>query len=663
MPFVPTALLMLCLYSDMPEPAPAPPGPDLALLREMLHDVQHTRGQTQAALLLMQSPTPEAERIVRNGLRHSDEPEVFQALAAAVLLTNDRRFAEELIAALSAKKPAVRQAAAEALTPTADDRLLRRLQKLVEDDRGDLAVRQTALWTLGRTGRKLAVEVLVEQLGSDREPLRRTAAEGLRDLTGLDHGTDLELWEAWWQAQRDVGILRWAEQRLAYQTTRARRVENELGRAQAQILRLQQQLYNRLPPAERLAHIQQVLEQEDAAARLLCVQWLLDLITTTEESKQKPLTTLLLRLTFDPALEVQRAAVRSLGRLPIDPDASDRLKMLLRRGDPSVRSAAARSLAQLARGNHPASLNLQKEVVPLLQKALHDPALEVVVEAAEDLGALGAPEAGPVLLSLLQHPSEPVRQTASQALERVADRSVLEGLLELKDDATVTVRFSYVGALARAVGDGCDLDEEQLKAVVARLEGLLERDVDPGVRSRAATVLGECAPASSLPTLWKCSQAGEEARVQEKAWAALLEVLVRSESIQLVQDWDRRLATSKQGPRRLEMLSAVVARWGRRADQQQLAHQAREVQIQALLDQNKWMTALPQIREQLTRPGGETETTRRLRWLLTAGEQALQDGQTEEAHRIGLEAQPYLPRMGMLADGFERLLRKSAPRE
>jgi hypothetical protein len=87
----------------------------------------------------------------------------------------------------------------------------------------------------------------------------------------------------------------------------------------------------------------------------------------------------------------------------------------------AVRAAAARSLAQQARGTGAEALERQRQVVPLLQKALEDPALEVVVEAAEDLGALGVPEAGPVLTVLLRHPSPPVRQTAAQALERVAE--------------------------------------------------------------------------------------------------------------------------------------------------------------------------------------------------------------------------------------------------
>src|SRR5205814_7986679 len=177
-----------------------------------------------------------------------------------------------------------------------------------------------------------------------------------------------------------------------------------------------------------------------------------------------------------------------VGRLP-DPAAFERLRVLLKRGRASVRAAAARALAQQAHGSGPEAQERQKQVVPALQKALDDPALEVVVEAAEDLGALGLPEAGPVLSGLLHHPSEPARQAAAQALERVADLTVLDGLRKALDDPGATVRFSLVGAVGHAVGAGRSPAEPQRARIAARLEDLLARDPDPGVRSRAATVL------------------------------------------------------------------------------------------------------------------------------------------------------------------------------
>ena len=60
----------------------------------------------------------------------------------------------------------------------------------------------------------------------------------------------------------------------------------------------------------------------------------------------------------------------------------------------------------------------------------------------------------------------------------------------------------------------------------------------------------------------------------------------------------------------------------------------------------KWAAAFPQVRDLLSRPGSETEMDQRLHWLLTVGEQALQEGSRAEALRAVQEAQPYLRECG-----------------
>jgi HEAT repeat protein len=628
-------------------------GPDLALLQEMLLDRQNPRGQCHAALLLVQDSSAEAEKIVRQALRQTDDPDLFVALASAVRAAQDQRFVDELLAALSVNRSGVRPAAAEALTALADANLVDKLQALVDDGNGDLAVRQAALWTLGRSGRQASVPVLVRQLSNDSDLLRRTATEALAELSGQDYGVDKEKWQSWWDRHKGLSNERWLEQRLAYQTSRARRLDGDLERARGQVVRLQQQLYNRLPPAERLPYVQSLLDQDDAAVRGLAVLWSVELLLGADPARQKQIAQVLLKLSQDGSLDVQRAATLALGRFH-DPAAIERLRLLLRQGRPSVRAAAARSLAALARGTDADAKARQKEIVPLLQKALDDPGLEVVAEAAEDLGALGVVEAGPVLLGLLRHPSESVRQTAAQALERVADAAVLNGLLDALDDPSVTVRFSLIGAVARAA-DGETVTEEQRKRMLTKLEALLLRDADPGVRSRAATVLGEVAPPAQLTTLWRCVLAGEEGRVQDKAWTAMLEIIGRSNSLVLLQEWDRTLTTTKQGPRRVQLLADAAARWSKRAETKSIADGALELQVKAQLEQGKWAGAFPIVRELLTRAVGEAEIEQRLRWLLTIGELALQEGNKAEAQRVVQEASAYVSKTGELAEAFEKL--------
>jgi len=644
------SLGMLLPATDTATPLPAEP----ARLRELLHDRRQPRNQSQAALLLVQHRSPEAEAIVRQGLRDVDTSEVFLALAAALRLCPDSRYAQELLTALAGDRLAIRQAAAETLAVMADDGVVLRLKTLAQDARADLAVRQIALWTLGRSGRQESAAALIEQLSHDNDTLRRAAADALTDLTGLTYGPDPTRWRDWWERHKDQSNEHWLAERLAYQTSRTHRLESDLERTKAHVVRLHQQLYSRLPAADRLNHILAVADQDDPPLRNLAVSWSLELLPIVDAPGQQKLADALLRLSRDGTVEVQRSAVLALGRVN-DLRAFEQLRTLLRQGPVPVRAAAARALAQQARGSGPEAQARQGQVVPALQQALDDPALEVVVEAAEDLGALGVPEAGPVLAALLRHRSEPVRQTAALALERIADAALLDRLLEVPDDTAATVRFSWIGALGRAAGDGRSLSEAQRTKLLARLEALLLRDTDPGVRSRAATVLGECASATLLPTLWRRVLTAEDSRVQEKAWAALLEIIARTANLDLLYEWDRILTEANQGLRRVQLLNELASRWQKSEETKALAGAVLDALVQAQLEQGKWTAAFPHVRELLTRPGSDAEVDKRLRWLLTVGSQALKEGNRAEALRVVQEAQTYLVRNRNLAAEFENL--------
>ncbi len=604
--------------------------------------------------MLVQTAGADAEKLVRQGLQQTEDAEVFLALAAAVRVARDGRYLDELLPALSVNRPGVRQAAAEALAVLPRPELLARLRTVAADPRADPGARQAAVWTLGRCGRKDAVPVLLEHLAGKQEGLRRAAAEALADLTGQNLGTDPKHWEAWWARHKDLSNEGWLEQRLAYQTGRANRLEADLERARNQVLRLHQQFYNRLPAAERLGYVQSAVDQDDPAVRALAVLWAVEMLPAADAARHRALAQVLVRLSGDGTPEVQRAAVLGLGRVD-DPAAFDHLFTLLQKGRPMVRAAAARSLALQARSAGPEAQERCKQVIPSLQKALEDPALEVVVEAAEDLGVLGAQEAGPVLTGLLCHPSDPVRQAAARALERVADSTVLDRLIDALDDTSAAVRFSVVGALARAAGNVAALPEEPRRRLLGRLEALLSRDADPGVRGRAATVLGECGTSAVLPALWQSVTAGEDGRVQEKAWAAFVEVLSRSGNVALLQEWDHTLTAAKQGARRLQLLAELANRWQKGPERKSVAGPAQELLVQGQLDQGKWAAAFPQVRELLARPGTDAEVNQRLQWLLRVGEQALREGNRAEALRAVQEAQPYLSRAGALADSFEKL--------
>ena len=641
---------------------------ELTNLRDLLQDRHDPRGQSQAALLLVQSSDPAAVKIIHRGLRQPENEEMFLALAAAIRLRQDRRFFDDLLACLIANKPRIRQVVAETLAvlprayagaPTFRHHQ-RRQSRYSRSANGRLGSGPLRAASSGRASLSRRWPTTVRICGGSR-------LGALADLTGQNLGADAARWRAWWERHKDMTREQWLQMRLAFQTSRAVRLENDLARARAQVLRLHQQVYLRLPVAERFAHLQAVLEQEDPASALLAVvsgSELLPSCADWRRDRHKQLSKVLLKLTHDKSPEVQRAAVLALGRLT-DPEALVRRRhQLLKTGTSLVRAAAARAMAQQSSGSTPAARARQKEVIPDLQKALEDKALEVVVEAAEALGVLGAPEAGPVLTGLLRHPSEHVRQTAAQALERMADATLFDGLLRGLDDPSETVRFSLVGALGRAA-DGKGLSSEQRKRLLQRLEGLLKNDDDPGVRSRAATVIGEQAGPASLDSLWRVVLAGAEGRVQEKAWDAFVEIIARSGQVKLLEEWDKSIGDTNQGSRRVQLLARVYARWGQRADLKEPATRALEGLVQAQIDLGKWSAAAPLVQSLLARnaDGGESARTRCLRWLLKISELALKEGNRGEALRIVQDARAYLSRGEKLAEAFDKLEKQASKKD
>lgn len=647
-----TMLALILLTAAVQPSGPTPP--DAARLRELLHDRQQPRAQSQAALLLVQDHSADAEEYVRQGLKQTDSPEVFSVLASALRLARDVRFRDELTDALAGGPPAFRQAAAAALAELMDGNVLQRLEALLENSKAELAVRQAALWTLGRCGQKRAAAILLEYLSHGEEGIRRAASAALAALTGRDYGGDVVRWREWWDDHKDLSDERWLQDRVEYQGGRLRRLEGELERTRTQVVSLQEQLYARLPLADRLGHVLGLADHEEPAIRALAVRWAGELLPAADMVGQCALADLLLRFSQDGTKEVQRAAVLTLGKVQ-DSRAFERLLVLLREGPPTVRAAAARSLAQHARGQSAEAKARQRVVVPALRNALKDTAVEVVVEAAEDLGSLGLPDAGPVLANLLEHPSASVRQAAAQALERMADVSLLDGLLQALDDPVVMVRFRLVGALGHAVGDGQALSDEQRAALLDRLKRVLVGDADPGVRSRVASLLGACGSPTLLPVLWRRLAPTEDSRVQEKAWAAFVDIVARAASADLVLEWEQTLSRENQPQRRLVLLTDVCGRWQKRDDLRPALAAVQEVLVPALLDQGRWAPAFSHMRDLLGRPAAEAELHRRLRWLLRVGQQAVKDGNRTEALRAVQLAQTHRDRLGPLAQAFEKL--------
>src|SRR5437868_14186327 len=91
-----------------------------------------------------------------------------------------------------------------------------------------------------------------------------------------------------------------------------------------------------------------MVDQDDPAVRALAVLWAVEMLPAADTVRQRTLAQVLVRLSADGTVEVQRAAVLGLGRVD-DTAAIERLYALVQKGSPRVRAAAARSLTLQAR--------------------------------------------------------------------------------------------------------------------------------------------------------------------------------------------------------------------------------------------------------------------------------------------------------------------------
>ena len=114
-------------------------------------------------------------------------------------------------------------------------------------------------------------------------------------------------------------------------------------------------------------------------------------------------------------------------------------------------------------------------------------------------------------------------------------------------------------------------------------------------------MLGECASPAQLATLWRCVLAGEDARVQEKAWTAFLDILARTGQLALASrvgsHADRRpsgTAPLADACRDRDPLAAQPPR-------KDLLVPAEEMLVQAQLELGKWSPAVPLLRDLLAR--------------------------------------------------------------
>jgi HEAT repeats len=133
-----------------------------------------------------------------------------------------------------------------------------------------------------------------------------------------------------------------------------------------------------------------------------------------------------------------------------------------------------------------------------LQGKLADPNPEVVAAAAEFVGLTGSPQAVTLLLPLLRHPSEFVREAALLGLVEAGGREISRPAMPALKDDSVAVR----AAAARAVAAGGD------PASSTVLIRRVDQEPDEGVQAELLRAIGRLGAKEALEVLARYAEPG-----------------------------------------------------------------------------------------------------------------------------------------------------------
>lgn len=140
---------------------------------------------------------------------------------------------------------------------------------------------------------------------------------------------------------------------------------------------------------------------------------------------------------------------------------------------------------------------LERAIEPL-QARLGDPRPEAVVAAAEFLGLTGSPQALPVLLPLVRHATDAVREAALLALAEIGSRDIVRPAMPALKDDSVVVRL----AAARAIGVAGD------PSATAVLVRRLDAEEDEGVQAELLRAVGRLNGPEALDVLARFAEPG-----------------------------------------------------------------------------------------------------------------------------------------------------------
>lgn len=659
-------LLLSCALAAPPQDLPRlpqPPGAEIASLRQKLYTRDDAQEQSRAAMLLVEGKTPEAVAMMKLELAQWDRADVFQALAGAIRLRRDVRYVQPMLKALQADQPGIREEAIKTLAGLPVAAVHDALLQLAEDRQRPDFARQAATEALGRVAAKPCVASLIKLLRSDSVNVRKAAGLALVEISGEEYGADPALWTRWWQAYyQDMTEDEWQGSRNRRLADEVRRLRADLDMADTTLVQLHRELLESKANIPELVNALRTLAEKNKnypAVRNLAVTKITELLARKDldAAGRTALTGVLFSLSFDGNAGVKEKAVRAMDRAD-SPEVYRRLIELLRDHSSAVRAAAARSLGTY-RGKIPPPDTIE-HTLAALEAALGDPTPAVVANAATSIGTLNLPRSGDLLAKLLKHPTPEVRLASSAALESIASCRVYHAVLAAVDDATPEARLYLVGCLGR-IGETDGLPEREQTALVRKLEQVMLQDGDPGVRGKAAVAIGKVGGPGELTVLWQRVRAGEDPRVQNTAWKALVDILARTQSWPLVDQWQQQLYAQGDPERRFKLLKDVRESWLKVEDLRGSMDLVSKTYIDAALAQHEWRLARPVCAEMIRAAVKEKDKGDRLNQLLQICKQAVDEGKGHEVLPTIQEFEGALTGFQELAVAFDQLRRRITP--
>ena len=280
----------------------------------------------------------------------------------------------------------------------------------------------------------------------------------------------------------------------------------------------------RSPEQNALRTANSLLKENQPQAALDTVQSCLQEHPGSQELLRMRVLILLKQEAFDSAV----AALRSL------PSSGPALAQALRHRDPSVRSGAARLIAErsiavdrrdMIRGLEDASPAVRRycaiafgkrrdiTAIKPLFRLLHDDDWFVRAETAKALGTMGDPRAAGWLVLLLNDPDGFVRFCAARSLREVAGPSNRDLLVAALGRASASQRFDLAVALAKL------REPSSLGPLTNALNS-----VDANQRRRAVQALGDHCPSEATNALARLAS-DPDPTVREWAAISLLNIV------------------------------------------------------------------------------------------------------------------------------------------